>query len=338
MGEIAIGQNHIYNHFKNAISAGKISHAYIINGEKGSGKMDMAKLAAKAMQCQNNNPSNAEKTGKPCGNCQSCKQTDSGNQPDIKYIQTTKNSLGVDDIRVYINDDVDIKPYGSPYKIYIVSGCEKMTVQAQNALLKTIEEPPKYAVFILLTTNADLFLPTILSRCVLLNTKTVKEAELIKTLQDKYDVSEYDAKVATVFAGGNAGKAAELIESEEFKEIRKSIADTVREVATGGMDVISGEIKKLSNFKNNKSGLEEYLDMFIAWFKDVLKYKATNNTNDIVFQDSMPMIKQLAEQNSFEDINEIITEIMNAKSRIKSNVGFESNLEVMLLGIKEKLQ
>ena len=138
--ERILGQNHILRHFENAIRMGKISHAYIINGEEGSGKMNLAIHFAKALQCERNNSNKAINEdgeritvpGTACGQCKSCKQTDSKNQPDIKYITYEKSGIGVDEIREQINDDIDIKPYSSPYKIYIVPESEKMTVQAQN--------------------------------------------------------------------------------------------------------------------------------------------------------------------------------------------------------------
>lgn len=107
-----------------------------------------------------------------------CLQTGtSGNHPDLIYVTHEKPaSIGVDDIREQINDTIQVRPYSSYYKIYIVDEAEKMTVQAQNALLKTIEEPPAYAVILLLTTNQDAFLPTILSRCVQLKLKPLKDS------------------------------------------------------------------------------------------------------------------------------------------------------------------
>ena len=151
-----LGQNHIIKHFENAIKMGKISHAYIINGEAGSGKMKLAVHFAKALQCEANNPDTSdgnmqfdfgegtgekkEITGVACGHCKSCHQTDSGNQPDIIHVTHEKpNSIGVDDVREQLVDDIVIKPYSSKYKIYIIDEAEKLTVQAQNAILKTIE-------------------------------------------------------------------------------------------------------------------------------------------------------------------------------------------------------
>ena len=338
MAERVLGQNHIYEHFKTAVATGKISHAYIIHGERGMGKLEIAKEVAKAIQCEKNSPEISEKTGEACGECQSCKQTESGSQPDIKYIYPMKKTLGVDDIREQINDDASIKPYGSPYKIYIIPASDTMTIQAQNALLKTIEEPPKYAVFILLAANIDQFLPTILSRCVLLNARAVSDAEIANELKEKFGVGDYDAKVAASFAGGNIGKAKKLIESDSFKETKDSITDLIREVANGGMEEISKKIKELSAYKDDKDGLKDYLNMLRVWFKDVLKYKTTKDDNEVVFQESLNEIKQTADQISYENIDEILEEIKECEERIKSNVGFDSNMEVMLLGIKERIQ
>ena len=336
--ERALGQNHIYEHFKNAIAAGKLSHAYILHGERGMGKLNIAKEAAKAIQCESNAPEKTDKTGEACGQCKSCHQAESDNQPDIKYVTPAKKTLGVDDIREQINDDALIKPYGSPYKIYIIPKSDTMTVQAQNALLKTIEEPPSYAIFILLAANTDAFLPTILSRCVMLNARTVAEGEIVDELKSKYGVGDYDAKVAASFAGGNIGKAEKLISSDSFKDSKNSVTDLVRDVANGGMEAIAKAVKDLNDYKDDKEGLRDYLDMVRVWFGDVLKYKSTKDVNDLVFQESLTEIKQLADHISFENLNGIMDEIYNAEGRIKSNVGFDSNMEVMLLGIKERLQ
>ena len=165
-----VGQEQLKEHLQNAIAMNKVSHAYIINGERNVGKEFIARVFAMALQCE-------KKEAEPCGECHSCKQALSNNQPDIIYISHEKpNTIGVEDIRAQINNDIVIKPYSSPRKIYIVNEGEKMTPQAQNALLKTLEEPPEYAVIVILTTNVEALLPTVLSRCVVLNMKPVSDA------------------------------------------------------------------------------------------------------------------------------------------------------------------
>ena len=142
-----IGHKREIEHLEKAISTGKVSHAYIFSGEKGTGKLTLANAFAMALQCTGEGE-------KPCGTCHSCHQAASGNHPDIIHITHEKpNSIGVDDVRDQLVGDVQIRPYNGKYKIYIMPDAEKMTVQAQNAILKTIEEPPEYAVIILLTDN-----------------------------------------------------------------------------------------------------------------------------------------------------------------------------------------
>ena len=160
-----VGHGQIIEHFQNAIKMDKISHAYILAGEKGSGKRTIATAFAQTLQCEQGQTD-------ACGICHACKQAESRNHPDIIYVTHEKpNSIGVEEIREQLVGDVLIKPYSSKYKVYIVNDADKMTVQAQNALLKTIEEPPSYAVILLLAGNVSSMLPTILSRCVTLSMK-----------------------------------------------------------------------------------------------------------------------------------------------------------------------
>ena len=219
-----IGHNQIVDHLKNAIRMEKVSHAYILNGENNAGKMMLAEAFAMALQCE------AHKE-EPCMECRSCHQAKDHNQPDIIYVSHDKpNVISVDDIRQQINNDIVIKPYNSKYKIYIVDEAEKMNPQAQNALLKTIEEPPAYGIILLLTTNADSFLPTILSRCITLNLKSVNE-ELIKShLMKKYQIPDYQADVCAAFAQGNVGKAIQLAASDEFNELKASALSVVKKL------------------------------------------------------------------------------------------------------------
>ena len=182
-----IGQEQIKEHFRNALSTGKVSHAYLINGEKSSGKEFIAKVFAMALQCEKGE-------AEPCQECHSCKQALSDNHPDIiKVVHEKPNSISVDDIRKQVNGDVALKPYSSARKVYFIPEAEKMTVQAQNALLKTLEEPPSYAVIILLTSNVNTLLPTILSRCVTLHMKPVPDAVVRDYLCRQLQVPDYKA-------------------------------------------------------------------------------------------------------------------------------------------------
>lgn len=330
-----LGQDHIIKHFENAIRMGKISHAYIINGEADSGKRELAKGFAKALQCQENSETNSERRGKACCQCKSCHQADSGNQPDIKWITYEKSGIGVDEIRSQLNNDIIIKPYSSRYKVYIIPDCEKMTEQAQNALLKTIEEPPEYGIILLLTTNADKFLQTILSRCVLLNIRPVKDSVIKNHLMAEFGIGDYDASVAAAFAEGNYGKAVKLATSEEFNDLKKSIVNTLIALEEGGMDVVAQAIKDAGEYK---SQMDEYFNLMRIWYRDVLLYKASEAVDRLIFQDDYISIKNQSGKLKYSDINVILKEIDNANSRITSNVNFDATIEVLFLAIRERIK
>ena len=204
------GQDAIKEYMGNVLETRQVSHAYIIAGEKDSGKEFIAGIFACALQC--------EKGGvEPCGECHSCRQALSGNHPDIiRVVHEKPGSIGVEDIRGQVNNDIVIKPYYGPYKIYIINEGEKMTVQAQNALLKTLEEPPAYGIILILTANAGALLPTIQSRCVKLEMKPVRDDIVRRYLMEELKVPDYKANVCVAFARGNIGRAKLLASSEDF--------------------------------------------------------------------------------------------------------------------------
>ena len=321
-----IGHNQIVEHLKNAIRMGKVSHAYILNGENAAGKMMLAEAFAMSLQCEAGGD-------EPCMNCRSCNQAVAHNQPDIIYVSHEKpNVISVDDIRHQINNDIVIKPYSSKYKIYIMDEAEKMNGQAQNALLKTIEEPPAYGIILLLTTNADSFLPTILSRCITLNLKTVNE-DLIKThLMKKYQIPDYQAEVCAAFAQGNVGKAIQLASSEEFKELKSSALSLVKKLEDMDLYELNGLIKEINGYKDI---VQEYLDLLTLWFRDVLYMKATNDVNNLIFRDEVYDIKKQAARRSYQGIETILQAIEQSRVRLRANVNFDLVIELLLLTIKE---
>ena len=324
-----IGQEQMKEHLINAVKTGKVSHAYIINGERSSGKEFVARVFAMALQCENRGPDTAE----PCGECQSCKQTLSANQPDIIRVSHEKpNTIGVEDIRTQINQDIVIKPYKSPYKIYIINEGEKMSPQAQNALLKTLEEPPAYAVILILTTSLEAMLQTILSRCVVLNMKPAPDEEVRRYLMEELQIPDYKADVCVAFARGNVGKAKALAASEEFDNIKADAVGLLKYIAEMDVSEIVSAIKKISEYKFN---IDDYLDIIAVWYRDVLLFKATNDANHLIFKEEIQYIRKVADRSTYEGIENIIRAIETAKARLQANVNFDLTMELLLLAIKE---
>ena len=321
-----LGHEQIIEHLQNAIKTDKVSHAYILDGPDMSGKKMIADAFSMTLECE-------KKGTEPCMECHSCKQAIDKNQPDIIYLQHEKpNTISVDDIRSQINNDIGVKPYSSPYKVYIVDEAEKMNVQAQNALLKTIEEPPAYAVILLLTNNAEIFLPTILSRCVRLSLKAVPDEKIKAYLMENYEVPDYKADVCVAFAQGNVGKAIELAESEDFNEIKNSALQLIKRLDDIELYEMTEAVKQISNYKLK---INDYFDLIMIWYRDVLLYKATADVNKLIFKEEVYEIKKEASRSSYGGIENILEALEKAKIRLNANVNFDLVIELLLLTIKE---
>ena len=240
-----IGHEEIIRHLKNAIKTGKVSHSYIFTGRPGSGKKLLATTYAMTLQC--------EKGGtEPCQKCDSCKKAMGKNHPDIIMVNHEKPGIiSIDEIREQVIYDVAVKPYCSQYKIYIIPDAHMMTVQAQNALLKTIEEPPEYAVIMLLTSNVDALLPTIQSRCVRLDLKVVDDSLVKQYLMERLHVPDYQAEIDASFAQGSIGIAKEAATSEEFSTITRSALKILKNADSMEVYELADEIKLLSAEKQN---------------------------------------------------------------------------------------
>lgn len=321
-----VGHEQIIEHLQNAIKLDKVSHAYIFNGESKAGKKLLASAFAMTLQCEKGQ-------SEPCMECHSCKQSMSNNQPDIIWVTHEKpTSIGVDDIRDKVNNDIQIKPYSSPYKIYIIDEAEKMTTQAQNALLKTIEEPPVYGIIILLTNNADELLPTINSRCVTLNLRAVKPSEIKKYLMETLHVPDYQANISVAFAQGNVGKAIKLASADNFNNIKEEAIHLLKNIQDMEVYEVMEKIKGINELRFE---INDYFDIIMIWYRDVLLFKATREVDNLIFKDELNSIKKQASKCSYDGIQNILDALEKAKQRLNANVNFELVIELLLLTIKE---
>lgn len=322
-----IGQEQIKKHLQKAINQNSISHAYIFCGESGSGRRTLADAFAKAIQCE-------DKTADidACCKCKSCIQSESHNHPDIKYITHEKLSISVDDIREQLNNDITIKPYSSAYKVYIIPDANKMTEEAQNALLKTIEEPPAYAVIILLTDNLTNLLPTIQSRCVTLNMKPLSKNDIAAYLTSKLQMEPERAEIAAGFCQGNMGKAIRFACSEDFQNIKDQVLLLLKHIDSMDVPAI---MEVIHGFAQHKSQIYDYLDLILLWYRDVLMLKVTKDANLLLYNDEYHEISKQASTRNYEDIENIIKAIDKAKIRLEANVNFDVAIELMVLTIKD---
>ena len=267
---------------------------------------------------------------------------------EIIYVkkEENKSNISVDVVREQIVNDVDIKPYSSKYKIYIVDEAEKMNQQAQNAILKTIEEPPEYAIIILLTANHNAFLQTILSRCVLIQMKSIDTASVKRVLQTKYNTVDYQADMVASFAQGNIGKAIALVSDTSFNDTKNMVVSLCKKAGRMDEQQMAEEIKaiKEENDRDKKEGtseekfqgfMDQMLDLITLWFKDVLLYKATSNDELLLFKEDTFDIAEQASGCSYFGLNEIINAISETRARLNANVNFELTIMLLIQAIKE---
>lgn len=320
-----VGHEQIKEHMQAAIRDKKPFHAYLFQGEEGVGKEALARTFAAGLQCQ------SESTDKPCKECVSCRQMESGNQPDVIWVTREKASLGVDEIREQLCNTMDIKPFSSPYKIYLVPEAEKMTEAAQNALLKTIEEPPEYGIVILMTSNISALLPTIQSRCLTMEFRPLSTAVVESYVKEHCQVPDYQARASAAFAQGNLGKAMRYAKSEDFIERKDHIISLLRHVEQMDLSEMLAVIKDLGTRKDE---VRDYIDLMVLWYRDVLLFKATKDINQLLFQDEASYISREASHRSYKKIEEILQAFEKAKVRLRANVNFDITMELMLLALK----
>jgi DNA polymerase-3 subunit delta' len=322
-----VGHEDIIRHFKASIEMNRVSHAYIICGEADSGRRSLALSYAKTLQCE-------EGGVDPCNQCKSCKQVDSGNHPDLIFVEQEKPTVvSVKDIRDNVINTIDIKPYSGKYKIYIIESGELMTIEAQNALLKTIEEPPEYGIIIILTTTLDRLLPTIISRCITLSTKPVKERDIFEYLVENFKLDEKKANFCVEYAQGNLGKAIKLATNEDYDRLVKSVIQLETNIYKMDGEAIAAVIEDCD--KHYKVTIGEYLDLMMIWYRDILMLKVTGKIDKIMFKDQYKTIMEQAKYLSFNELEDKARAIDKAKIRIAANAKLEDIMRLLIMTLKE---
>ena len=323
-----VGHDEIKDHLRAAIQKRNPFHAYIFDGDVGVGKETMAKTFVAGLLCQDDKGHE-----KPCKECISCRQTEAGSSPDVIWVTHAKTDYGVDEIREQVINTVDIRPYSSPYKIYIIPEAERLREESQNALLKTLEEPPEYVVIILLTSNISELLPTIQSRCLTLEFHPLSISTVEDFLITHCGTPDYIAKESAAFAQGNIGKAIRYADaSDDFVNRKNKIIGILKNVDR--MDVVD-MVETAKSLGAKREELRDYIDLMMLWYRDVLILKATKNINQLIFQNESQAIAAEAGRRTYEKIEDIIQAFDRAKVRIKANVSIDVTMELMFATMKE---
>ena len=304
------GQEFAKKYMINSINKGKINHAYMFEGIEGIGKetfaYDLAKILLETPHLEN--------------------------APDCIRIKPEGNSIKIAQIR-NLQSDIVIKPH-KKYKIYIIDKAEKMTLEAQNALLKTLEEPPEYAIIILVTNNKEGLLPTIRSRCEIVKFTPIPFIE-IKNYLINQGIEPNRANLLSSFSRGSMKKALELASSNEFYEMKENVQKYIETILSKNMVEILDITTQIEQYKGE---IINVLDMLINYFRDIMICKEHVNKSMIINADKLVFIQNMSSKITYSQVSKIIDIIEDTKIKIKGNCNFNVSIQVMSLNIYEVIK
>ncbi len=321
-----VGQREVVGSLENAIRNDKVAHAYIFTGPKGIGKRMVAEAFAGILLC-------GERSGnRACGQCACCQMVENGSNPDFIVIEAEGNSIGIEEIRK-IQSEIIVKPLYSGKKIYLIAEADKMTVQAQNCLLKTLEEPPPYAVLILTTSNYNAILETIRSRTLKYSFKKNTHEEIQGILEKKLGAHLENINFIRTYSDGVPGVALELAGSEEFTALREKTVELVFRLAKSKLvDIFT----IYDFFEANKNNIDILLDIMLLVYRDLLVAKKSHSGNVLINSDKKDIILRNAENFSLDKLVANIGEVETARRNIKQNANYQLAIEVMLMKLQEE--
>ena len=312
------GNTPLVEQLRRSAASGRSSHAYLFLGGAGAGKRLIANTFAKALQCE------GEK--RPCDSCKSCHAFNHGNHPDVIYFQPLKNgkTYTIEDVREQLLETVDLKPFQYEKKIYIIEKADTLNIQSQNALLKTLEEPPAHAVFLLLAERAEAFLPTILSRVVVMKIRPLSAETIADYLMQAGHLAE-ESHILSAY-----GQALELVEDEGFREMRQDILgklEVLPSMSEGDAYLLA---KDLEGYKNDL----RFLDIMELWYRDLLTAKSLREEGYLIQRDKKDAIFRAAKEPAAL-LAKKAAAVRTARMRLAQNANFRLTMEVMLMDLKE---
>ena len=321
-----VGQEHITRTLRNQIIAGRVGHAYLFNGGRGTGKTSAAKVLARAINCLN------PKDGEPCNECEICKGAINGSLTDIVEMDAASNN-GVEDIRA-IREEVNFLPTKAKYRVYIIDEVHMLTTGAFNALLKTLEEPPEHVKFILATTEPQKLPATILSRCQRFDFKRISNDNIIKRLKavcskSNIEITEEAMQMIAVLAEGAMRDALSILErciqDGENKIDENKIRDLVgipkityvHNIVEGIIDYnVDKVLEGIDIVLNDGKDITNLLWEMIKYVKDILVFKTSKNL-DLYTEEELKSIEKVSKDVTKEKLIDLVYKLSELESDIK---------------------
>ena len=323
--EKIIGNEDAKTYFKKAVRENQLAHGYIFEGAYGIGKNTFAIELAKFILCEQ------KKEDRPCNECKSCSMINAGTHPDVIHIEKDTKVTKVETIRENIVREMDIKPYQSDYKIIIVKSADSMSIQGQNAMLKTIEEPPSYGIIILVCENLTSLLPTIKSRCIVVRFNPINEEEMRNYLQSR-GINGVQQEVFEKLSNGSIGVVNDILEDETYLEVRKQSINYLNRLEKAQIMELYEIVKEITDDKEN---IERILEFWLLWYRDVAVVKATNNDN-LYYKDYKQQLLDMSSKLTYNKVSQNIEFIKCAILDIRQNIYSTFVIENLLLKLKER--
>lgn len=327
-----IGHEAIKEQLKNIVHLGKISHAYIFDGADGIGKSMAAHAFASSVVCD-------DFQQEPCGTCKNCNLSFGNSHPDIIEMDLTidkngdiKESISVDAVRE-LKKDVYIKPFFADRKVYIIPNAQKMTVEAQNALLKVFEEPPRFATFILLTNGLSKLLPTILSRGVIVKFQPLSAEELLQ-FAGQNDLKKDNLNVLINLSNGQIGRLLALMEEEELMELRAEVLKAFEDLVNGQKpNAIDRMFLLMKERQEKASDIIEFLNILLS---DIGLIRS-GNSNKLINADQLQALNGLAQKLDYHTLNNLLMCTLSFSEGQQKNQNYLAGMMKMLISMWEEI-
>lgn len=305
----------------NGLAMGRVSHATLIVGPPNIGKTTIARVFAQALNCTGRQPV-------PCGECLSCRKVISGNHPDVRILDTPDQTLKIGEVRD-LQRELALSPHEGHWRVAVLSDFERATVEAANALLKTLEEPPAQVVLVLTATEADTLLPTIVSRCQVLSLRPLSRSLAKEALISQWDVDAAQAELLAHLSGGRLGWAVRALEDDSLLERRSEVLDNLDSLMSKGRVERLAYVASLSR---DPALVREVLALWLGWWRDVLLLTSGSHVA-VTNVDRVAMLHQQAGQVTLGQAQRMVAQLRSTIKNLDQNVNLRLVLEVLLLSL-----
>jgi len=312
-----IGHDRQKDLLRRALSSGRLPHAYLFEGPGGIGKRLVALALTRAIFCQQSDG---------CGDCAACRKVDHHNHPDLHFVEADGNSIKIEQIRT-MQKELSYKPLEAPKKVCIIDDAEKLNLAAGNALLKTLEEPTNNTLIILLTAQPDALLSTVRSRCQRLPFTRIERKRLIEVLCEQLSIDEKEAHILASLANGSFKKALGK-DRELYIDGRRDLLKTLTGLSPGSILPLFNFAEKLAQ---DKEILPEILEIFQAFYRDLLLYRHGRPESELVNIDLMEKIHKVANIESTPSLLDKLSALSQTRRQLARNVNRQLAVEVLLM-------